>query len=122
MAQFAKKKMYYFNMKYSSDINPGAKIGPGLKLSHYPGVIIRGGAIIGDNALIRQGVTIGIKRENEAGCIRIGDNVEIGANCCIIGNLIIGNNVTIGAMTLVNKNISDNVTVFSEKTMATYQK
>ncbi|MEB8564653.1 DapH/DapD/GlmU-related protein, partial [Salmonella enterica subsp. enterica serovar Lubbock] len=34
--------------------------------------------------------------------IIIGNNVDIGANTCIIGSITIGDNVTIGAMSFVN--------------------
>lgn len=41
----------------------------------------------------------------------IGENCYIGARAIIIGNVIIGNNVTVGAGTVVTKSISDNSTV-----------
>ncbi|CCK15710.1 Serine acetyltransferase [Cronobacter universalis NCTC 9529] len=47
----------------------------------------------------------------------IGDNVSIGASSCIIADQIsIGNNVVIGAMSFINKDIPDNCTVVTEKT------
>lgn len=109
----AKKKVFYLNQKYTTDINPAAKIGPGLRLAHVRGIVIREGAVIGSNVTICQGVTIGIKNNDDPGCIRIGDNVMVGANSCLIGNLRIGSNVTIGAMSLINKDVPDDAVVFS---------
>ncbi|WCF12923.1 serine acetyltransferase [Edwardsiella piscicida] len=61
-------------------------------------------------------MTIGVKQNDQAGKIYIGDNVEIGANCCIIGDdLHIGDNVTIGAMSFINKDIPANHTVYTPK-------
>lgn len=40
--------------------------------------------------------------------VKIGNNVQIGANSIILKGITIGNNVVIGALSLVNKNIPDN--------------
>lgn len=46
----------------------------------------------------------------------IGDNVDIGAHSCIIGDINIGHNVTIGAMTFVNKDVPDNSIIYNPVT------
>ncbi|EGX19960.1 hypothetical protein ECSTECS1191_1355 [Escherichia coli STEC_S1191] len=52
--------------------------------------------------------------------LKIGHNVDIGANSCIISNqIIIGNNVTIGAQSLVLQNIPSN-TVYKNKITPVY--
>lgn len=108
-------------LKYGTEIQLGAHIGPGLMISHHQGIVINGAATIGHSFRIRQNTTIGITGTNltkEPLSIIIGDNVSIGANSCIIADQIrIGNNVIIGAMSFVNKNIPDNVTVYTEKTI-----
>ena len=45
------------------------------------------------------------------GCIEIGDNVMVGANCIILPNVKIGSNVIIGAGAVVTKNIPNNCVV-----------
>lgn len=71
---------------------------------------------IGRNFTIRQNTTIGSDLKGDEPLV-IGDNVDIGANSCIIGSDIrIGDNVVIGAMSFVNKNIPDNSTYITEKT------
>ncbi len=42
------------------------------------------------------------------GCPEIGDNVEIAPGAVILGNIKIGNNVAIGANSVVDKDIPDN--------------
>jgi serine O-acetyltransferase len=97
--------------KYSIIIERGAKIGGGLILAHYPGIIIGGGVKIGANCTIFQNVTIGYRN----GFPEIGNNVFIGAGAIIIGPVKIGNNVKIGAGAIVVDDIPDGLTCISEK-------
>uniref|UniRef100_UPI0036DB3C52 hypothetical protein n=1 Tax=Photorhabdus sp. RM322S TaxID=3342825 RepID=UPI0036DB3C52 len=102
--------------KYGCEIGIGAKIGPGLSIGHYVGLVIAYEAVIGKNFHVRQNTTIGIVSSNQKGLIHIGDNVTVGANSCIIGDdLYIGDNVMISAMSFINKDISDNNIVYTPK-------
>lgn len=96
------------------DIMLNCEIGPGLSFAHRSGIVIAGAARIGENLYMRQNTTIGIKESGNPGLIYIGNNVDIGAHTCIIGNdLRIGDNVTIGAMAFVNRDIPDNTTYYT---------
>ncbi len=102
--------------KYGADISIAAHIGAGMKINHYVGIVVRAECIIGENLNIRQNTTIGRKKsDTDIGFVTIGNNVDIGANTCIIGDIIIGDNVTIGAMSFINKNIPANTLVYSQK-------
>lgn len=106
------KKLVY---KFKIDIHLGATIGKNLQLPHPYSITIGESAIIGENLIIHQNVTIGYGHEPMH--IIIGDNVYIGANSVILcGEIKIGNNVKIGAMSFVNKDIPDNCTVYTQKT------
>lgn len=48
------------------------------------------------------------KFKEKVGCISIGNNVFIGANCKILYDVKIGDNVVIAAGSIVNKDIEDN--------------
>jgi|SRR5690606_9442445 len=101
--------------RHGIEIMLGAQIAEGLRLSHMQGVVIFRTARIGRNFTIRQNTTIGSDLKGDEPLI-IGDNVDVGANSCIIGsNIRIGDNVVIGAMSFVNKNIPDNSTYITEK-------
>lgn len=78
------------------------------KLPHPFGVVIGKGVSLGYDCRIYQGVTIGSKLEDGVNYPIIGDNVKIYANSIIIGNVRIGNNVVIGASTLVMIDVPDN--------------
>lgn len=97
------------------DIMLAAEIGPGLNFAHRVGIVIADAARIGENLFIRQNTTIGVKTSGQTGLIRIGNNVELGANVCIIGDDIrIGDNVKIGAMAFVNKSVPDNSVCYTK--------
>lgn len=66
---------------------------------------------------IRQNCSIGIKTLGLDGyALRIGDNVSLGANSCIIADRIsIGDNVVIGAMSLVTRDIPANATFYNPR-------
>lgn len=83
----------------------GTKVGGGLRFPHYGSIVIAQSAIIGKNATIHNGVTIGRSfNEKCEGCPSIGDNVVIFAGAKLFGSIEIGNNVVIGANSVVNKN------------------
>lgn len=104
---------------YNTEIGLDAKIQPGLFIAHYNGIVVSSYCNIGENFTIRQNTTIGIKitgKPDDEYKITIGDNVSLGANCCIISDrLTIGSNVQIGAMSFVNKDIPDNCIYYTKK-------
>lgn len=86
-------------------------IGGGVYLAHPCSTFLNAKSI-GKNFTCRQNTTIGNKFEGENSKRPIiGDNVSLGANVCIIGDINIGNNVTVGAGTVVVKSVPDNAIV-----------
>lgn len=86
----------------------------GTKFSHPFSICINAGAKIGKHCDIRQGVTLGGREPYNTLIhekIVIGDNVFIGCNSSILGNVKIGNNVIVGAHALVLADVPDNTTV-----------
>ncbi|XAS66646.1 serine acetyltransferase [Micrococcaceae bacterium Sec5.7] len=86
------------------DIPRGAAIGPGLLIHHFGGIIINPRAVVGANCTMRQGVTIGTKYDG-GGCPVLADNVVLGAYAQVLGDVKIGTDVTVGAMSLVMTDI-----------------
>lgn len=96
--------------RFANHISPFARIGPGLAIPHPADITIGGSAFIGANATIFNGVTIvDLETPN---CPTIGDNVTIYTGAKIIKGVKIGSNVTVGALTLINKPIPSNCTVY----------
>jgi serine O-acetyltransferase len=73
-----------------------------------------GDSIIGKNCNISQNVTIGVSNHGLGkGTPILGDNVFVGPGAVIIGSMRIGNNVTVGANTVVNFDVPDFSTVIT---------
>ena len=93
------------------EIHPGAKIGKGLFIDHGMGVVIGETAEVGDNVTIYHGVTLGgTGKDKGKRHPTVGNNVIIGAGAKVLGPIYIGDNVKIGANSVVLKNINNNST------------
>lgn len=103
----AKPIHFYKRRKYGIDISYKTKIGFGLYIGHGGPLVVSPTATIGDNCNLSQYTTIGSNIGNAAS---IGNNVYIGPNVCIVESVKIGNCVTIGAGSVVTKDIPDNST------------
>jgi serine O-acetyltransferase len=93
------------------DIHPNAQIGNGVFIDHGFGVVIGETAILEDNILIYQGVTLGgtsLEKGKRHPTIKRG--TVIGAGAKVLGNITIGQNSKIGANSVVVKDVPDNST------------
>lgn len=77
-------------------------------IEHIGAIVIAGDAVFGDDCVIRQGVTIGLRRVNEPGSPRFGDRVDIGAGAKILGPITIGSDTVIGANAVVLTDVPPN--------------
>jgi len=94
------------------EIHPGAQIGEGLFIDHGMGVIIGETAEVGNNVTLYQGVTLGgTGKEKGKRHPTIGNNVVIGTGAKVLGSFKVGDNVRIGAGSVVNKPVPSNTTV-----------
>ncbi len=94
------------------EIHPGATIGQGVFIDHGMGVVIGETAIVGDYALIYQGVTLGgTGKESGKRHPTLGENVVVGAGAKVLGNIQIGNNARIGAGSVVLREVPSDCTV-----------
>jgi serine O-acetyltransferase len=97
---------------FGVDIHPAAEIKGGVMIDHATGVVIGETTTIDENVSIYQGVTLGGKG------LDIGDRhpkiksgVSIYASSTILGNIIIGENSTVAAGSLVLKDVEPNTRV-----------
>ena len=94
------------------EIHPGARIGKGVFIDHGMGVVIGETAVVGDYCLLYQGVTLGgTGKERGKRHPTLGRNVTVGAGAKILGNINIGSNARVGAVSVVLRDIPSNSTV-----------
>lgn len=84
------------------------ELGRNFRIDHFGDIVISGFASFGDDCVIRNGVTVGLKRVDDPGAPKIGNNVSIGAGAKVLGKITIGNNVQIGANAVVLCDVPDN--------------
>ena len=102
---------YWVDWVWGIELPRKLTVGKGLSLYHGHALVLNQGVIIGDNCTLRNSTTIGHKKLADgtfSACPRIGNSVDIGANVCIIGDVEIGDNVAIGAGSVVIKSIPAN--------------
>jgi serine O-acetyltransferase len=89
-------------------LNPAARIGPGLYIGHFGGVIIGGGVVMGARCNLSQGVTLGLGgRGGRRGSPMLGDRVYVGPGAKVLGPIALGNDVAIGANAVVTRDVPD---------------
>lgn len=121
IAHFFYKIKFYFLARLISqiarfftgiEIHPGAVIGKRFVIDHGMGIVIGETTIIGDDVMLYHGVTLGsVVLLDKKRHPTIGNNVIIGTDAVILGNINIGNNVIIGAQATVLADIADNQVV-----------
>lgn len=107
--KFYRLILRHYQIKYGFQIYAETEIGEGFYLGHWGALVINPKAKIGKNCNIAQGVTIAqANRGKNEGVPVIGNEVWIGPNAVIVGNINIGNNVLIAPNAYVNTDVPDN--------------
>lgn len=92
-----------YSLKTGIQIGWHTRIGEGLVLVHCGDIAVNNEAVLGRNCTLYQGVTIGMEfRGERKGNPVIGNNVWVGSNACIVGNIVIGDDVLVAPLSFVN--------------------
>lgn len=87
-------------------------VGKNFVIDHFGGIVVNGYTVFGDNCRIRTGVVIGLARVEDPCAPVIGNNVDIGTGAKVLGRITIGDNVLIGANSVVVRSVpSDSIAV-----------
>jgi serine O-acetyltransferase len=105
---------YLNQIIFGIEISPKCAIGPGIFFPHTSGTVI-GASKIGRNVTIFQGVTLGAK-DMDMGFDRalrpeLGDYVVVGAGAKVLGGISLGDNVRVGANSVLLRSVPANATV-----------
>src|SRR4028119_824730 len=91
---------------YGIDLPYTVKLGRRVVIEHQSAIIIHGNCTIGDDCIIRQGVTLGNRYlERPFDAPKLGNRVNVGAGAKIFGNVTIGDGANIGANAVVLSDI-----------------
>lgn len=85
-----------------------ARFGPGFVLIHSQGVVVNSQVVGGDDIKLEHEVTIGAEKGQ---CPILGNRIFVGAGAKIIGGVTVGDNVKIGANTVVLEDVPAGATV-----------
>jgi serine O-acetyltransferase len=91
---------------YGIELAFTVRIGRRLRLAHQGGIVIHDFATIGNDCLLRHGVTLGAKntdREDEVPVL--GDRVQVGPNAVVMGAVVVGDDARIGPLALVTRDV-----------------
>jgi serine O-acetyltransferase len=91
---------------YGIELLYTAKLGRRVVIQHQGGIVIHAHCSIGDDCVIRQNVTLGMRySERPMDAPKLGKKVDIGAGANILGDVTIGDNARIGANAVVLQDI-----------------
>jgi serine O-acetyltransferase len=88
--------------RYGIELPYTVKLGRGVVIEHQGAIVIHGFAEIGDESIVRHGVTIGNRHlDRPYDAPRLGARVNVGAGAQILGAVTIGDDANIGANAVV---------------------
>lgn len=92
---------------YGIELPYSAKVGRRVAIEHQGGIVVHGDSRIGDDCVLRQGVTLGMKNTTkpfDAPTLEAG--VDVGAGAVILGAVVVGAGAAIGANAVVLQDVA----------------
>jgi serine O-acetyltransferase len=86
---------------YGIEIPQSVRLGRRVVFEHQHGIVIHPYAVIGDDCIIRQGVTLGVRHVSVQVAPVLGKRVNVGAGAKILGPVHIEDDAVIGANAVV---------------------
>jgi len=90
---------------YGIELPAKTRIGRRVVIGHQHGIIIHPKAVIGDECILRQGVTIGQLGHEPGPAPKLGNRVELGVGTVLFGDITVGDGVRIGPNAVVMTNV-----------------
>ncbi len=103
---------HHIRTTWGIDIPRSVRIGPGLYIGHFGGIILSPDVRAGANLSLSHDVTLGISgRGMNVGTPTFGDDVYIAPGARVFGKVTVGHNVKIGANAVIHRDVPDNAVV-----------
>lgn len=97
---------------YGIELPYSVELGRRVVIEHQGAIVIHGNCKIGDDCIIRQGVSMGIKTvKHSHHAPTLGKRVDIGVGAKLVGNITIGDDAIIGANAVVTRDVPPGVTM-----------
>lgn len=91
---------------YGIELPYTVKLGRRVIFEHQGDIVIHGDAEIGDDCIIRQGVTLGNRQlDKPFDAPKLGARVNVGAGAKLLGKVVVGDGAAIGANSVVIKDV-----------------
>ena len=91
---------------YGIELPYSVELGRRVVIEHQGGIVIHGRSRIGDDCIIRQNCTLGIRTLAALDAApRLGNRVDVGAGAAILGDVVIGDGAAVGANAVVLTNV-----------------
>jgi serine O-acetyltransferase len=92
---------------YGIELPYTARVGRRVVFEHQHGIVVHGNTVIGDDCIIRQGVTLGIRRMDRVDEAPVlGKGVNVGAGAQILGRVHVGDGAVVGANAVVLNDVA----------------
>lgn len=91
------------------------RVGFPLHIQHGYGLVIHGDTVIGDRCVLKQGVTLGVRKGNDGASPTLGNGVHVGANAVVIGGVTLGDRALVGAGAIVLDDVPAGMKAVSPK-------
>lgn len=101
---------------YGIELPRNAEVGRRFHIAHQGGIVISDQAIIGDDCMVRQNVTIGaggLRSRSGRRKPTLGNGVQVGPGAAIVGGISIGDGARVGPNAVVMVNVAPGASVFA---------
>lgn len=98
----------HYQFKYGIAIHYSTRIGRGLYIGHFGGIVVNPQTVIGENVNLSPGVLLGHNYNKNSQRFEypvVGDRVALCNNCKVLGGVKIGNDAVVGVSSVVTKDI-----------------
>jgi serine O-acetyltransferase len=102
--------LFFTHAVYGIEVPLEATVGRRVQFAHQGGIVIAADAVIGDDCVIRQNVTIGAADDGRPSP-KLGHGVRVGAGAVLIGDITIGDDVLIGPNAVVTSDVPQGASV-----------
>ncbi|HEY4221142.1 MAG TPA: serine acetyltransferase [Myxococcota bacterium] len=93
---------------YGIEIPYSVQVGRRVKVEHQGDIVVHGATVIGDDVVLRQGVTLGMRDvKDHRSAPNIGNHVDIGCGAKILGPINVGEGASIGANAVVLEDVPE---------------